>query len=242
MVSVIRRGAALLGAAVLLLASAPDAALAHKAHQERARAAEAAQSQPAVPPTAPPAPELVAAEPAMPHAGPGHHSAMAGMAAGDAEELTPAERRARMNFVERLSDWLGRWHVSVVHFPIALILVALGLELWALVRRKPAITTATRILIALGALGAVASAAMGWLAMGFDLAQDDWIHRSHRWLGTSVALLALATWWLRERSAAEEGRGSRLLYRAALTLTGLAVAANGFLGGSMTYGIDHLAW
>lgn len=248
---VFRRAAALLGVLTVMAALAAPA-VAHEAHRQRAaaRATAAEANASAVTAAAEQAEEAGvptgAAGPAMPsgasaEAKPGHHGAMAGMVMGD-EQMTPLERRQRMTFLERLSDWLGRWHRSIVHFPIALILVALGLEIWGVIRRKPAIVSATRVLIAFGALGAVASAFLGWMALGFDISQDDWIHRSHRIVGTTVPLLALATWYLRERSVHESGAAKRIPYRILLGLTGLAVAANGFLGGSMEMGIDHLAW
>lgn len=248
--SVVRGVVALAGAA-MMTAALPAPAAAHEAHEQRAaaRAAEARaaattqaaeQAEEAGAPTGtagPPIPSGAGAE-----SMPGHHGAMAGMAMDGDMEMTSQERRQQMTFLERLSDWLGRWHRSMVHFPIALLLVALGLEAWAVVRRQPAIVSATRVLIAFGALGAVASAFLGWMALGFDISQDDWIHRSHRILGTTVPLLALATWYLRERSVHESGAAKRVPYRVFLTLTGLAVAVNGFLGGSMEMGIDHLAW
>lgn len=176
--------------------------------------------------------------------GAGHsHSAgpMGQMAMADGQE-TPTQRRDRMNFVERFADWLGRWHVSVVHFPIALLIVALLLEAWPVARHRPVLATATRVLVPVGAVAAVAAATLGWLAMGVCLCDDDWLHRSHRWLGTSVGVLALATWFARERSAREGGGAVHALYLVLLTLSGLAVAANGFLGGSMNYGMNHMAW
>ena len=256
MMSVVRRGLTVLGA-LAVLASVAGPVSAHEAHRQREEAAARAQAaqqaaqadarteaaeqaeESGVPVgrAGPPLPGSPAAE-----SMPGHHGGMAGMAMGDSMEMTPLERRQRMSFLERLSDWLGRWHRSIVHFPIALLLVALGLEAWAVFRRKQEIVSATRVLIAFGTLGALAAAFLGWMALGFDISQDDWIHRYHRILGTTVPLLALATWYLRERSVHESGANKRVPYRVLLTLTGIAVAANGFLGGSMEMGIEHLAW
>ena len=233
---------------MLAVVSSGTAGSAHEEHRRqaaeaarKAAAAQAAQAQAqaATPGAATPAPAHV-----MPM--PQHHmsgGAMADMAMDPELDLTPAERRARMNFLERLSDWLGRWHTQIVHFPIALLLVAVLLEVWSMIRRKPVVAAATRVLIAFGALGAVAAAGLGWMAMGFDFTQDDWIHRSHRILGTTIPVLALATWWAREKFAAGEGWRGRAGYRALLLLTGLVVSVNGFLGGSLgPDGIHHLAW
>ena len=225
---------ALIGAVAVFTAASPGSA--HEAHRREAAARQAAAAQAA-------AQAPGSAGHTMPTAGHDHRGAVADMAMGDAAQLTPAERRARMGVLERTSDWLGRWHTLVVHFPIALLLVALLLEVWAMIRRKEVVASATRVLIAFGALGAVAAAGLGWLAMGFDITQDDFIHRSHRIVGTAIPLLALTTWWARERFAAAESRRGRTGYRVLLLLTGGAVAANGFLGGSMgPEGLYHLAW
>jgi hypothetical protein len=37
-------------------------------------------------------------------------------------------------FLEHLLAWLGKFHVLVVHFPIALLIVAASGELWSLYR------------------------------------------------------------------------------------------------------------
>lgn len=258
MMSVLRRAVGLFGVVTVLLAAGAPA-MAHEAHRQRAadearaqaeqvteaRAAattEASEQAEAFGTVGSAGPRLPSGA-ADPEAVPGHHGAMANMAMADTTNMTPLQRRQQMTFVERLSDWLGRWHRSIVHFPIALLLVALGLEAWAVIRRKPSIVSATRVLIAFGTLGALVAAFLGWMALGFDISQDDWIHRSHRVIGTIVPLLALATWYFRERSLNESGASKRLPYRVLLTMTGVAVAANGFLGGSMgSMGIAHLAW
>lgn len=234
---------ALMGLIMVFTAATPG--WTHEEHRRqaalRAREAAAAQAAAQGQPTTP-----AAGNPAHTMPMPQHHmsgGAMADMAMDPALGLSPAERRARMSFLERLSDWLGRWHNLIVHFPIALLSVALLLEVWSMIRRKPVVASATRVLIAFGALSAAAAAGLGWLAMGFDFTQDDWIHRSHRTVGTIIPVLALATWWARERFAAGESWRGRAGYRALLLLTGLAVAVNGFLGGSMgPEGIHHLAW
>ena len=234
---------ALVGMLAVVTAGTPGST-----HEEHRRQAAAAAREAAAAKAAGAQAQATSDAPAPAHTMPmpqGHMAGghMAEMAVDPAFDLTPAERRARMGFIERLSDWLGRWHTLVVHFPIALLSVALLLEVWSMVRRKPVVASATRVLIAFGAVSAVAAAGLGWLAMGFDFAQDDWVHRSHRLIGTIIPVLALATWWARERFAAGEGWRGRASYRALLLLTGVAVGLNGFLGGSMgPDGIHHLAW
>jgi len=63
-------------------------------------------------------------------------------------------------------------------------------------------------------------------------------------MGTAAALWAVLVLVL--CIAAHRGTGQtnrwKPWYRAVLFIGALAVAANGFLGGAMIYGLDHYAW
>jgi uncharacterized membrane protein len=154
---------------------------------------------------------------------------------------TEAEPRPT-TFTGRLIDWLGRWHPSVVHFPIALFVVAGALEAWAVARRRPAMLETTRVLVALGALGAVVAVGLGWMAMGWNLVADEPLEKAHRTLDTAIALLALASWWSNERFLRRRGATAGMLYGGLLTATIVAIAVNGYLGRALIHGADHLAF
>jgi uncharacterized membrane protein len=160
----------------------------------------------------------------------------AGVAAHSTAEAPPA------TFAGRLVDWLGRWHPSVVHFPVALFIVAGVLEGHAIARRRPQMVETTRVLVALGALGAVAAVTLGWMAMGWNLAADEPLERYHRFIGTAIAPLALAAWWAYERFVRHRGRAAGMVYGGLLVLTVVAIAVNGYLGGALIHGADHLAF
>src|SRR5205807_10514277 len=81
----------------------------------------------------------------------------AGAASGD--EATEPE----LPFDQHLLLWLGKFHVSVIHFPIALLLAAAVGEFWSLWRRLPIPSAAVRFCVLLGAAAAVPAAALGWL-------------------------------------------------------------------------------
>ena len=221
----------LLAAMILLSVTAPAVGFAHEAHEKKAAQAQAQQR----------AREQAALAAAQGRAGGPHASTntdcpvcMDGMADMKIEDEKPK------TFLGRLANWLGRMHPSVVHFPIAMFVVAGVLEAYALARRKPLMLQTTRVLIALGALGALAAVALGWMAMGFTINADDALHRSHRVLGSLIAVLALATWWANERFVKRRGRAAGLVYAALLAVTVLAILINGYLGGSLTHGVDHM--
>lgn len=204
-----------------LLFSSATPALGHPEHEQQARAEEAArQAQVA-------AAAGVTATDAMP----------AGM---DHGSMHPSQEPR--TFVSRLYRWLGAWHPAIVHFPIALFMVAAGLELAALALRRQVLRQGTRALVAVAAVSAVIAATMGWFAMGLPSGQDDVTHAWHRWLGTAVAVFGLLSWGAREFWERQPTRQRELLYASLLATTVAAILINAFLGGVLTHGAQHLAF
>ena len=131
----------------------------------------------------------------------------------------------------------GRLHPLVVHFPIALLLVAALLQL---PRGKRPPSDTVRVLTNLGALSAVVAAGAGWLyaegdPLGSSVAdQLFW----HRWTGVAAAVLAVVTAWLGRRAARSEEPSGAFLCASLLT-AGL-VGGGAHLGGELVYGEGFL--
>src|SRR5215212_4350810 len=94
------------------------------------------------------------------------------------------------------SAWLqtlGRFHVAIVHFPIALLLVAGTLELWRSLRRSKTASPTAIACLCIGAATAILSAWMGWVHKGFSSVGGE--HSTalfvHQWLGISGAIVAI---------------------------------------------------
>jgi heme A synthase len=86
----------------------------------------------------------------------------------------------------------------------------------------------------------VGAASLGWLFGGFKVVDDEWVMTSHRWLGTATAAWAVLTLAMCERVYR---RAARCLgFRVVLFVGTALVGAEGFLGGSLVYGIDHYTW
>ena len=201
----------------LLLAGSP--ALAHKDHKKKQ--AEAAQMMPQG--AQPGAPMTMNGMSAAPHAQ--ANAMMDGMDMG--------MDRSKMSFFERLFGWLGRLHPMVVHFPIAFFPAALITAIAG--RKRPAFATPVQFLVVAGGIFAPIAAAAGWLAgIGAD---PEPILAYHRWLGVMVGVggAGLGMWaWRRPW----EDRGAGMIL--ALTTITIAIAVQGFLGASLTHGMDHM--
>jgi uncharacterized membrane protein len=142
--------------------------------------------------------------------------------------------------VPPLLAWIGRFHPTTVHFPIALLIAAALGELLVLRRGGSQFEHAVRFCVWLGAIGAVVAAALGWLFAGFAWVDDEWLMTTHRWCGTGAAAWAVGILVSCERTY--RGRGARGIFRFALFAGALLVGVTGFWGGSLLYGLDHFAW
>lgn len=206
----------LLVALVALILTASSPAAAHKEHKKKPVQSE----------------QLIrsAQVPAM--AGPNAKHAQVG------EAMEPAkEDRSKMVPVERLLDWLGRTHPVIVHFPIAFFPAALFTAIVG--RRRPAFTAPLQFLIIAGGILAPVAALLGWFDGGFDFATDDWLLKFHRWLGTGIGIGALGlTVWAWRRPEANRSAGMIV----GLSLITIAIIIQGWFGGAMVHGIDHMNW
>lgn len=138
----------------------------------------------------------------------------------------------------------GKLHPLAVHFPIALLLVAFGLELGYLATRRPALAETARVLLPLAAFGAVIAAAFGWAAGAHARYPGDLraVLDQHRWAGVGTALVAVLA------AVASEVRHRRsdsrwgLAFRVLLALACAFVVVAGHLGGTLVFGAEHLQW
>ncbi len=140
-----------------------------------------------------------------------------------------------------------RFHPMLVHFPIALLLVALLFELAHTARRRPRrgeeghkpVCASALWLLAIGATFAALSAWSGWENAEHEYASATSVINIHRWLGIALAgssALALV-FGIFGRSGARTSVG---LYRTMLVLSALLVVATGHYGGSIVRGEAYI--
>jgi uncharacterized membrane protein len=183
----------------------------------------------------------VAAQVVQPGAQPGEPVAIQGgptsMHGQMGEVMEEKEDRSQMSLGGRLLDWLGRFHPFIVHFPIAFFPAALFTAVIG--RRRPVFSAPVQFLVIAGGIIGPIAALLGWFDGGFDFAADDWLLRFHRWLGTAVGVgsLGLGVWaWRRPDANCSTGM------IMGLTLLTAAIVAQGWFGGAMVHGIDHMNW
>jgi mono/diheme cytochrome c family protein/uncharacterized membrane protein len=151
------------------------------------------------------------------------------------------EEQAVPSAARRVLRLVGKFHLLVVHFPIALLVAAAAGELWCMARRVRTPAPAVRFGVLLGAAAAVAAAGLGWLyALVGHGASSPNVLALHRWIGTATALWAVVTAVYSESDAR---RGSRswpvriLLFGAALS-----VGLTAHFGGILVHGEDFFDW
>lgn len=146
---------------------------------------------------------------------------------------------AHQPFFTKLLAWIGRFHAASTHFPIALLMVAVFSEILALLTKKESWLSCTRLLVILGAGSAVSTAVLGWLNAYAGVSQ---VYQIHKWIGTATALWALVCAGCAVLFECREGSPERARLRGALLLGALLVSIAGFLGGAITFGLDHYNW
>jgi mono/diheme cytochrome c family protein len=154
----------------------------------------------------------------------------------------PASAPAARSLTARLFGWLGRFHILVIHFPIALLTAAALAELFAVWRRNQVPAAAVRLGVLLGAGSAVAAVTLGWLHadIGGHGSAANGILGLHRWLGTIAGIWALGLVLVTER---DRWRGERsILFRMLLwSGTALVIGAAHF-GGLLVHGERFFEW
>jgi uncharacterized membrane protein len=166
------------------------------------------------------------------HGEPGHD--MATMAEDAASSGVPAGHDTGQVRSEGVMGILKSLHPATVHFPIALFLMAALTELLVLARPTPEREGAVRIMLYGAAAGGLLAALFGWIHTGLWFGGDTAM-QVHRWNGMLIAILGVAAAW-----AAHRRRESRTALRLLLFPVAALLIVQGFLGGELAHGANHL--
>src|SRR5580692_7610658 len=126
----------------------------------------------------------------------------------------------------------ARFHPLLVHFPIALVLIAAVAELVSLTTRFPEWHMVAVANIRAGAVFAVASAGAGWLLASSRIVDASAALEWHRWLGVTAAIAALAA---AQTIGEMDDRPSQRRYRVALFSAAALVAVAGHFGAVLVW-------
>ncbi len=130
------------------------------------------------------------------------------------------------------AQFAGRFHFLVIHFPIALILLAPVLELVGRSRGLSAPDLPLDLVLALATCSAIASSFLGW-CLARSGGSSGPLLAQHMWGGFSLALVCWLCWVSR-------GSGRDLVYVSALVLAAALVSWTGYRGGQLSQGENHL--
>jgi uncharacterized membrane protein/mono/diheme cytochrome c family protein len=133
-------------------------------------------------------------------------------------------------------QFAGRFHLVVIHFPIALVLLVPLLELAGFTYRFEHLRLSSQFVLALATFSATVAAFLGWF-LARSGAFTGRLITQHMWGGVAVAVACWLCWRLRARTG-EAGFGA--LYSLALVACVVIVSWTGYRGGQLTEGENHL--
>jgi len=142
--------------------------------------------------------------------------------------------------VQQFIYFLGRFHVLVLHLPLGILILAIGLEILA---RRPhragnahsPLEPAMPLIWGVGALSALATVALGYMHASEPGFTGPAVN-SHRWAGTALAFAATLVWAWR----GDAPRSFAKLWPVSLLILLVLLFVTGHLGGALTHGPDYL--
>lgn len=147
---------------------------------------------------------------------------------------------AQMGALDAWMDLLGRLHPLMVHFPLALVIVAAMVELWRAMRRHDGPSPFAVTSVWFAAAGGVGAACSGWANASYGGESTSVDLFVHRWGGVAVAALLVAlaiTGTTASRAGHTAWSG---LWRMGLVLCAGVVAVVGHFGGNLVHGEGYV--
>jgi uncharacterized membrane protein/mono/diheme cytochrome c family protein len=140
--------------------------------------------------------------------------------------------------LEALTTLTGRFHPLLVHFPIAILLMALVFELLARTKSFKNLKAAVQPTLLIGAITSLFSVATG-LILEQEGGYDEKLLTIHKYLGISTTLLSFGVYFLRQRIWSFDKVKRRRVRLMLLIPVAVLVSLTGHWGGSLTHGEDY---
>jgi uncharacterized membrane protein len=146
-----------------------------------------------------------------------------------------------VNVFETAQLLLGRLHPLFVHFPLALLTLAAGVELARSYWQQPELGRLVAFLVWVGLGGALLAALTGWIFARESPPRPTlaWALSAHRWLGVATLVVTSLTAYLATRWAETDRASLRWLRRMAVCFTAAITALTGHFGALLVWGEEH---
>ena len=144
--------------------------------------------------------------------------------------------------VPAILEFFGNLHPVVVHFPIALVIVAAGAEICGVFRCGHRRYSMTIVCVIVATFFSVFAAWAGWLNAIGDARSGtaERVLLFHRWIGIAMASVITITLIVTLIDMARPRYWLLACSRATLLLAALLVMVAGYLGGELVYGNGYL--
>lgn len=133
-------------------------------------------------------------------------------------------------------QFIGRFHLLIIHFPIALILLVPVLEIAGRFERFSFLHLSSGFVLGLATMAAIVAAFLGW-CLARTGGYSGSLVTQHMWGGISLTFICWVCWVL--RGSISEPNAEKY-YAAALTVGVLLVSWTGYRGGQLSQGEEHL--
>lgn len=137
--------------------------------------------------------------------------------------------------------FIGRFHIVIVHFPIAILLLAASLEIVTFKNFNSKYRPAINVSVVFGGISAIFSAIFGYILSQHEEVTGQTFDL-HQWGGIATAILSSLTLvflWL----ILKKGQSPKIsLYRWFLFAASLGVIFAGHFGGSLTHGDNYFSF
>lgn len=131
-----------------------------------------------------------------------------------------------------ISEFIGHFHVALVHLPIGILLIAL-LLIWLSKKGKYKIShQIIKIVLLAGVFSALLSCITGYVLSTTDDYEKPLVIW-HMWMGIGVAIVSMLLYMKIARSEFD------ILYKILAVVLLILIFVTGYLGGSLTHGSDY---
>jgi len=130
-----------------------------------------------------------------------------------------------------MSEFLGRFHVVLVHLPIGILLLACMFQWLGSKPKLSFLQKAAGVAFFAGMLSAILSAITGFL-LSRTGDYDESLVDVHQWMGISTAVVSTVMYYLHKKSSRPK------LQLSVSVILFILIIITGHLGGSITHGSD----